>query len=228
MSGRVMMITGGTGRLARHYAVVLSEVGANVVLIDLDQSVCDKVAGELRDEFDTDPLSLQMDVSDKSEVMADFKEVVDHYGRIDVLINNAAAHQFTIVDGVIMNIGSVYGVVACDQRIYGDSGQNSNVAYATTKSGVFNLTRYTASFWQGKNIRVNCLSPGGVFANQAEEFVENYTYRTMLKRMAESDDLASAVAVFGVGRIQVGDRCQPHGGWWLDRLVARRRREKPW
>jgi len=75
--------------------------------------------------------------------------------------------------GVILNISSIYGVVGCDQRIYGDSGLNSNIAYAATKSGLLNFTRYLASYWQGKNIRVNCLSPGGVYNNQSEEFYKN-------------------------------------------------------
>jgi sorbose reductase len=70
MSGRVVVLTGGTGRLARHYAVVLSEVGANVVLVDLDQAMCDEVAAELRQQFGTDAMGLQIDISNKEEVVA--------------------------------------------------------------------------------------------------------------------------------------------------------------
>ena len=84
--------------------------------------------------------------------------------------------------------------MGCDQRIYGDSGINSSIAYATTKSGIVNFTKYLASYWQGKNIRVNSLSPGGVEnKSQTEEFLKNYYYRTMLKRMANMDDLGSAL-----------------------------------
>ena len=60
--------------------------------------------------------------------------------------------------GVIINISSTYGVVAPDQRIYGNSGQNAAVFYSVTKSAVLNLTRYLASYWQGKGIRVNTLT----------------------------------------------------------------------
>lgn len=95
--------------------------------------------------------------------------------------------------GAILNIGSTYGVVACDQRIYGDSGLNSHSAYAATKGGIVNFTRYLASYWQGKNIRVNCLSPGGVFNNQSDEFFNNYINKTMIKRMAKPEDLTAAV-----------------------------------
>jgi len=117
--------------------------------------------------------------------------------------------------GVVLNIGSVYGVVACDQRIYGDSKINSSIAYASTKGGLINFTRYLASYWQGKNIRVNCLSPGGVFNNQTQEFVENYTYRTMLKRMATPDDLASALLylVSDASQWVTGTNMIVDGGW---------------
>jgi|TARA_B110000438_G_scaffold286054_1_gene316871 NAD(P)-dependent dehydrogenase (short-subunit alcohol dehydrogenase family) len=105
----------------------------------------------------------------------------------------AGKHMLDRKKGVILNISSIYGVVGCDQRIYGDSGLNSNVAYAATKSGLINFTRYLASYWQGKNIRVNCLSPGGVYNNQPDEFYENYTSKTMLKKMSQPEDLVSAI-----------------------------------
>lgn len=105
----------------------------------------------------------------------------------------AGKHMLERKKGVILNISSIYGVVGCDQRIYGDSGLNSNAAYAATKSGLINFTRYLASYWQGKNIRVNCLSPGGVYNNQPEEFYKNYTEKTMLKKMSEPEDLVSAI-----------------------------------
>ena len=95
--------------------------------------------------------------------------------------------------GVILNVASVYGMVAADQRIYGKSGLNSNIAYAVSKAGLINMSRYLASYWQGKNIRVNSLSPGGVYDNQDKKFVENYKNKTMLKRMATPHDLSSAL-----------------------------------
>jgi NAD(P)-dependent dehydrogenase (short-subunit alcohol dehydrogenase family) len=234
VSGRVVVLTGATGRLGRYYADVLSEGGAHVVLIDLNQAACEQVADELAKRYGTRALGLAVDISRKPDVFAAVETVVAQFRRVDVLINNAAAQQLTVFDGdvcsveefplevwdanldvnltgallccqaigrqmvqqgggVILNIGSVYGVVACDQRIYGNSRINSSIAYATTKSGLLNFTRYLASYWQGKNIRVNCLSPGGVFNNQNPEFLENYVYRTMLKRMASLDDLGSAV-----------------------------------
>lgn len=95
--------------------------------------------------------------------------------------------------GKIVNLASTYGVVSPDPRIYGASGVNSPVAYAASKAGVIQLTRYLAVHWRDKNVLVNCLVPGGVFDGQASEFVEAYTARTPLGRMATADDYQGAV-----------------------------------
>jgi NAD(P)-dependent dehydrogenase (short-subunit alcohol dehydrogenase family) len=98
--------------------------------------------------------------------------------------------------GVIMNMASIYGMVGADQRIYGDSGLNSPASYAASKGGIISLTMYLAAYWEGKNIRINCMSPGGVQSptvgeqgRQNQEFLEKYTYRNMLHRMARKEDL---------------------------------------
>ena len=91
-------------------------------------------------------------------------------------------------DGVIINIASTYGIVGPDQRIYGKSGQNSAAFYAATKGSLINLTRYLAAYWQGKGIRVNTLSPGGVKKGQDKNFVKKYSQKTMLGRIANKDD----------------------------------------
>jgi len=117
--------------------------------------------------------------------------------------------------GVILNIASVYGMVAADQKIYGKSGLNSNVAYAVTKAGLINMSRYLAAYWQGKNIRVNSLSPGGVYNNQNKEFVKNYKNKTMLKRMATPKDLSSAMIylISNDSNFVTGSNLVVDGGW---------------
>jgi len=95
--------------------------------------------------------------------------------------------------GVILNIGSIYGVSVADQRIYGDSGRNSPEVYAATKAGVIQFARYLARYFGKDGIRVNCVSPGGIFSNQGEPFVSNYKYKTPLGRMGEPEDLIGGV-----------------------------------
>lgn len=117
--------------------------------------------------------------------------------------------------GRIVNLSSTYGIVSPDPRIYGDSGVNSPVAYAASKAGVINLTRYLAVHWRDKNVRVNCLVPGGVFDNQGEAFVANYTARTPLGRMATPEDYQGAVLfmVSAASAYMTGAVVTVDGGW---------------
>ncbi len=117
--------------------------------------------------------------------------------------------------GTMINLASTYGVVSPDPRIYGDSGVNSPVAYAAAKAGVINLTRYLAVHWRDKNIRVNCLVPGGVFDNQGPEFVAEYTRRTPLGRMAAAEDYRGAVLFMAsdASSYMTGSVLTVDGGW---------------
>lgn len=92
--------------------------------------------------------------------------------------------------GVIINVASFLGVVAPDQRIYGDSGLNSPAIYTASKSGVIGLTKYLAAYLGKFNIRVNCISPGGINGGGVDkEFEKNYSYKVPLGRMGNMDDL---------------------------------------
>tara|TARA_B100001173_G_C15967193_1_gene538363 strand:+ start:378 stop:1202 length:825 start_codon:yes stop_codon:yes gene_type:complete len=104
-------------------------------------------------------------------------------------------------EGVIVNIASVYGISAADQRIYEDveniysneGSLSSPVSYAISKAGIVQLTKYLASYYREKNIRINCLTPGGVYDNHNELFVKNYSYKTLLGRMAEKNEYNGAI-----------------------------------
>lgn len=95
--------------------------------------------------------------------------------------------------GNIINIGSIYGLVSPDQRIYVDSGRNCSEVYAMSKAAVIQFTRYLACYLSRYNIRVNCISPGGIFNNQSKKFVRNYSYQTPLNRMGFAEELKGAI-----------------------------------
>ncbi|OGO28915.1 MAG: hypothetical protein A2Z16_04905 [Chloroflexi bacterium RBG_16_54_18] len=120
--------------------------------------------------------------------------------------------------GVIVNLSSIYGLAGPDQRIYqleGKSPQFKPVYYSVTKSGILGLTRYLATYFAGKNIRVNALSPGGVFNNHEDEFVRNYSARAVLGRMAEKDELNGALLflVSDASQYMTGANLVVDGGW---------------
>jgi len=121
--------------------------------------------------------------------------------------------------GVIVNVCSIYGILSPDQRIYEKPGAERQfikpVSYAVSKSAVLNLTRYLATYWASKNIRVNTLTPGGVFDNQDADFVKKYSERTPMGRMANPEDmvgpmlfLASDASTYMTGANLIVD-----GGW---------------
>jgi len=95
--------------------------------------------------------------------------------------------------GSIINISSVYGVVAPDHRVYDGSEFNTPAVYSVSKAGVLGLTRYLAAYWAEKGVRVNAVTPGGVFRNHKDPFLSLYTARVPMGRMARQDELAGAV-----------------------------------
>jgi NAD(P)-dependent dehydrogenase (short-subunit alcohol dehydrogenase family) len=101
--------------------------------------------------------------------------------------------------GSIINISSIYGLVSPDQRIYRFKSKDGGppffkpVAYSASKSALFNLTRYLAAYWAEQNVRVNTLTLAGVWNNQPTEFLEGYTRKVPLGRMANPDEYNGAI-----------------------------------
>lgn len=104
-------------------------------------------------------------------------------------------HMATTGGGSIINISSIYGILSPDQRIYEYKEKPffKPVAYSVSKSGVLNLTRYLATYWAMKSVRVNTLTLAGVFNNQDKMFLENYTKKVPLGRMAEENEYNGAI-----------------------------------
>ncbi len=117
--------------------------------------------------------------------------------------------------GVIVNISSTYGLVSANKYIYGNSGINSPVAYATSKAAIINFTRYISTHLADDNIRANTLSPGGVFNDQSDEFVTNYIEHTPLHRMATADDYQGAIIFLmsDASAYMTGSNLVVDGGW---------------
>jgi NAD(P)-dependent dehydrogenase (short-subunit alcohol dehydrogenase family) len=269
LDGRVALVTGGAGLLGRRYCEALLQAGARVVIGDLDGARAEALAAELS-PANGDALGLKQDVSDEASVCDTVAKAVERFGRLDVLVNNAAltvrggserlspADYFAAFEdykrdvwdralavnltgmllcaqaagrqmlrqdppgGVMVNISSTYGIVAPDQRVYegvqspyADTGFNTPVSYAVTKTAVLGLTRYLATYWGRKNIRVNALTPHGVFDNHDDSFVQNFVYRSPLGRMARNDEYRGALLflVSDASSYMTGANLIVDGGW---------------
>ena len=117
--------------------------------------------------------------------------------------------------GSIVNIASIYGMVGPRFSIYQGTPMTSPPDYAFAKGGIINFTRYLATYYAPYGIRVNCISPGGYYAGQPEEFVRNYEQHTPLGRMARWNDLKGAVVFFASDASQyvTGQNLAVDGGW---------------
>lgn len=242
IAGRVAVITGGLGLLGRQHAAAIQSFGGIPVLLDrtTDSSIPNLAADDASQG--TGPYSLQVDITDEASVRAAAELIMQRFGRIDILINNAANNpkmearedvefsryeSFPLAQweadlavgltgaflcsrafgaamaqqgrGVILNIASDLAVIAPDQRIYRQDGLPEHrqpvkpVTYSVVKTALIGLTRYLATYWADSGVRVNSLSPGGVYNAQPDEFVQRLSRLIPLGRMAHVDEYRGAV-----------------------------------
>lgn len=119
--------------------------------------------------------------------------------------------------GSIINMASIYGVVGPDFSVYEGTEMTMPAAYAAIKGGIINFTRYLASYYGSFGVRVNCISPGGVFDGQDAAFVEKYCKRTPLGRMAVPEDMVGVVIFLASdsSSYMTGQNLVVDGGWTI-------------
>jgi NAD(P)-dependent dehydrogenase (short-subunit alcohol dehydrogenase family) len=238
---RVAIITGGAGLLGYHHGAILASAGAHVVLLDLPTANPTVRANQLTNESGAESLGIASDITSESSLEDARGRILEKFGRIDILINNAAnnpkvedgnttwsrlenfpldvweadlrvgltgaflcsrifgAEMAKRKSGVILNVASDLALIAPDQRLYRVEGLPDDqqpvkpVTYSVVKTALIGLTRYLATYWSGANIRVNAISPGGVFNGQSEVFLSRLKQLIPMERMANRDEYQGAI-----------------------------------
>lgn len=242
LKDKVIVLTGGSGLIGRALIEKIRQEGALCVNVDL--------ATETNEEF----TEVKCDVTDPLAIEGTIGAIIERFGRIDGLVNNAYprtpdwGNRFEDVtyaswvrnmdmqlnstfvfcqcvlsymkgrsSGNIVNIASMYGVVAPDFTVYDGTGLTSPVAYSAIKGGLIHFTKYLASYFGPHGIRVNAVSPGGVFDSQHSIFVSNYERKVPLRRMAVPADMAGPVAFLLSDEASyiTGQNLIVDGGWTI-------------
>lgn len=170
-------------------------------------------------KFDPENINAQSSNAFETYPLETWKDAVDVNLTGTFIVTQACARQMLSQNyGVVINICSTYGLVGPDQRLYerlDGSQQYKPVYYTVTKAGILGLTRYLATYYAGKPIRVNALTPGGIYNQHDEAFMEKYAARTVLGRMAHLDEMNGAIVFLAsdASSYMTGANLVVDGGW---------------
>lgn len=259
LEGKTAIVTGAHGLIGREHCTALYEAGASIVVADLDAAG----SGVFAESLGERAFGIGLNVADRDSVLSARDEILERFGSIDILVNNAAINDMfespkaaseqskfenypleiwqksldvnltgvflcsqifgTVMaekgNGSIINVASTYGITAPDQSLYikedGTQSFFKPPAYSVTKGGVIMFTKFLASYWGNKGVRVNTLSPGGVKNGQDEFFIGKYSAKTQLGRMADKSDYRGAVVFLAsdASSYMTGANLVVDGGW---------------
>ena len=143
------------------------------------------------------------------------KNVDAHLGGYFFCSRKIAEYMKKQKAGSIINFASIYGIVGPNFSVYEGTSMTVPAAYSAIKGGIINFTRYLAAYLGKYNVRVNCVSPGGVYDNQPAEFTQKYNAKTPLGRMADKGDASGAVVYLAsdASAYVTGHNLVVDGGW---------------
>lgn len=244
IEAKVCIITGGAGLIGRKHAAAVLEGGGIPILLDISEAALSSARRILLDEYPGQAVEIfETNITDREDLEKVKNVLLERYGHVDVLINNAAnnpkveggsknlnAMRFTefptdiwnadiavgltgamlcaqvfgeVMEqqkkGVVLNIGSDYGIIAPDQRIYRKEGVPEEeqiikpVSYSVVKHGLIGMTKYLAAYWGDKGIRVNTLCPASLYNGQDQKFVEKISKLIPMGRMSRPEEYVCTI-----------------------------------
>ena len=244
LDGRVAIVTGGAGKLGREIVRGLESCGVRVAVFDTDadefpvdvtdRRAIDQAAQRVSDDWgvphilvnaaalDSPPDAPPEEVGPvESYPEASFDQVMDVNVKGTFLCCQAiGARMAGEGRGSIVNISSIYGMLSPVQELYefrrrGGDEFYKPIAYSVSKSALYNLTRYLATYWARNGVRVNTLTLAGVFDDQPREFLDAYTARMPIGRMAEPHEVVGPVVFLAsdASSYVTGANLVVDGGW---------------
>ena len=224
LKDRVAIVTGGGKGIGEEICLGLSREGAKIVIADIDIDNSEKVIKKIQDSG-TEAILVKTDVSDEASINKMVNEAIKHFGKIDILINNAGARYIKKLldhskkdwdDMISVNLTAPYltcksviphmiksgkGKIINFGSIASFMGRPDRVGYVAAKSGVLGLTRALAVDLTGKNINVNTICPGLISTPFNQKFAKDPTHgeawgkETIVGRWGKPKDIVGA-AVF--------------------------------
>lgn len=228
LKGKIILVTGGSGKYGQCIVEGLAEAGATVITTSRRLESAEETA-EIFRNLGYDVYAMAVDQSRPATIDILKKQVLGRFERLDGFVNNAVSRpmkgyraplaQFAasmqdnatgmfyllremtdlIIQsggGSVINIASMMGMKGPDLSNYeGTSMGDPSPDYFFHNAGLINLTRYMTRIHAGKSVRFNCISPGGLFNNQPEQFLKNYCKKVPLGRMANRDDIKGLVVL---------------------------------
>jgi len=238
---KVIIVTGSNGLIGKELVKYLINAQSKVVSLDLyneneDADFCecdvtdygklDKVFDEVMDKYHridglvnlAYPRTKDWGINFEEEPLFSWQQNVElQMNSVFYICQKTLKIMKQQQSGSIVNIGSIYGVVGNDFTLYEDFEGTSAAAYTAIKGGIINFTRFLSSYYGKYNVRVNCLSPGGILDKEKQHpsFIEKYSKKSPLKRLGKPEEMAAPIAFLlsdGASYI-TGHNLMADGGW---------------
>jgi NAD(P)-dependent dehydrogenase (short-subunit alcohol dehydrogenase family) len=243
LDGRVAIVTGGLGQIGAEIVRAFEERGARVAVFDAahedpvdvtDRAQIERATSRIAESWDVPHILVNAAALDsppdapreevgpvESYPEQSFDEVMDVNVKGTFLsCQVVGARMAEAGRGSIVNVSSVYGMLSPVQELYdfrrrGGETFFKPVAYSVSKSALYNLTRYLATYWARSGVRVNTLTLAGVWNEQPPEFVEAYNERMPIGRMAKAEEVVGPVVFLAsdASSYVTGANLVVDGGW---------------